>query len=902
MLTAMALAPWLYSLGNELFLTELHGAEGGDLAVLELGIFDAWEGKRLIGPYSRFGWHHPGPLYFYLLLPIYALSKASSAALFITSGLIGCCALGGLLWTAWGSFRNPQRGWLLLLPITLLALVPVLFGVALRPWNPVVIVLPFGLLLLLAAHLTSGRISVLPWVVALHAFVTQTHVGTALAASLIVAVSGLLSMLDRGALSWKALRIPLGIAALVASIAWLPVLVDQVAGERNLDALFQFARKSSGTFGPVRGLRFAARQVAGFFTVPLGLRDTGWGKAVELSSGVALCLLLPFSARRARALGETVIERLIVLTGVGLIAASVSATRIIGEAHDYLAYFMFALGAVGWGAALAVWAPVGTPRFVASALIGAAVAVPLVRTLPHARTSPSAQRPVADAHAALMQSLLDDVATVRSWKCSPVLTTGWYAGDDDWGLLAKLLVELTRRKESVMLQARHRFMFSSRFSYRRSGDCELIFSRVHDRNLPVLSRHGDVFTQISPPDPESRVLPGTQSVSIAAVRGVEGNPARVLQAADSNPAQALVLFAGPEAAIDLELPGAAIRSASLRGEAPSDYVLEGSIDRGVWEPLGQFSSAGDLLREPGAPDKIYGWCRLRKTRGSAGRLSGLTFDFGAFRFVLVSASGGERVERIVDGSVPPVDAAPGDEQVVAFDPRASIRLRAPPGGLLRGLSLVADLRGRYRFSASSDGGTFHEVGEIAPSPLAGLGRHNFFLEEALTVLEIAAIGEAGTHAIAEVTPIVWDGVDFAVGSPRGRRYLLEGWSADAADQKSAYVWLLGKAGLRLPERPRIDHTLTFWLAVQDEDRKPVFTVTGGGSRFVARALRAGEQTVRVTIPAKVMGPSFRVELGLEYPSSGSAGDGDREPSVAVRRIVLSKAEPYVRLPSAATVF
>ena len=111
-LAAAALLPWLYALGNELFLTKLHGGEGGDLAVLELGIFDAWDGERLIGPYSRFGWHHPGPLYFYLLLPIYALSRASACALFITSSLIGCAALGGLLWTAWTSLRDTQRSWL----------------------------------------------------------------------------------------------------------------------------------------------------------------------------------------------------------------------------------------------------------------------------------------------------------------------------------------------------------------------------------------------------------------------------------------------------------------------------------------------------------------------------------------------------------------------------------------------------------------------------------------------------------------------------------------------------------------------------------------------------------------------------------------------------------------------
>jgi hypothetical protein len=414
-----------------------------------------------------------------------------------------------------------------------------------------------------------------------------------------------------------------------------------------------------------------------------------------------------------------------------------------------------------------------------------------------------------------------------------------------------------------------------------------------------------VFTLVSPPDPASRVVPDARGVSVAAARGVQGNPARILQAAESDGVKASLRFAGPEAAIELELPGSPLRSAWLHAEDPNDYVIEGAIERGSWEPLGQFSAAGDLLREPGARDKTYTWGRLRKTRGSAGEVSSLSFEFETFRFVLESASGAERAECIVDGSVPPFDAVPEDEQVAVLARDARIRLRAPAGGLLRGLSLVADLRGAYRLSGSSDGRIFHELGEIAAAPMAGLGRHNFFLEETLRVLDIAAIGEVGTHAIAEATPIVWEGVDFAVGTPRGRRYLLEGWSADAADRHSAYVWMLGKAGLRLPERPRIDHTLTFWLAVNNEpDQKPVFTVTAAGSRLVARPLGLGEQTLHVTIPAKLMESSLRVELALEYATGGGAGDidGDREPSLAVRRIVLSKVEPYVRSASAATVF
>jgi hypothetical protein len=393
-----------------------------------------------------------------------------------------------------------------------------------------------------------------------------------------------------------------------------------------------------------------------------------------------------------------------------------------------------------------------------------------------------------------------------------------------------------------------------------------------------------------------------RDVSVVAARGVDGNPARLTQAAPDRSEPALRLK-GAEAAVELELPGATLRSAWLVAEAPSDYVIESSVDRGNWQPLGQFSSAGDLLREPAAADGAQAWVRLRAPRTPTGTLSSLNFEFGAWSFVLESAPGVARPERIVDGWIPPLDASAGDEQLVELASDTRIRLLAPTAGWLRGLSLVADLRGAYRLSASTDGRVFREIGEIAAAPTSGLGRHHFFLEEALSVLELTAIGE-GPHVIAEVTPIVWDGVDFGVGTPRGRRYLLEGWSSDAADGRSAYAWLLDKAGLKLPDRPAVDHVLEFWLAVHDEPgSKPLFTVTAAGMRLFARMLGSGEQTVRVAVPARIIKPSLRVELGLEYPSGrGGAADGEREPSVAVRRIVLSKAAPYVRAPSAVTVF
>src|SRR5258706_2457511 len=43
----------------------------GDLALIESYTIDASGGKLLVGAYSRFGWNHPGPAYFYLLAPFY---------------------------------------------------------------------------------------------------------------------------------------------------------------------------------------------------------------------------------------------------------------------------------------------------------------------------------------------------------------------------------------------------------------------------------------------------------------------------------------------------------------------------------------------------------------------------------------------------------------------------------------------------------------------------------------------------------------------------------------------------------------------------------------------------------------------------------------------------------------
>jgi hypothetical protein len=53
----------------------------GDGALIESYTLLATQGKLVVGPYSRYGWHHPGPLYFWMAAPFYALANFKSVGL-----------------------------------------------------------------------------------------------------------------------------------------------------------------------------------------------------------------------------------------------------------------------------------------------------------------------------------------------------------------------------------------------------------------------------------------------------------------------------------------------------------------------------------------------------------------------------------------------------------------------------------------------------------------------------------------------------------------------------------------------------------------------------------------------------------------------------------------------------
>jgi hypothetical protein len=70
-----------------------------DLAVTETYTILASQGRLLVGPYSRFSWHHPGPIYFYLLVPFYKALGSRTLGLQVGALAISLCSMAAAMLT-----------------------------------------------------------------------------------------------------------------------------------------------------------------------------------------------------------------------------------------------------------------------------------------------------------------------------------------------------------------------------------------------------------------------------------------------------------------------------------------------------------------------------------------------------------------------------------------------------------------------------------------------------------------------------------------------------------------------------------------------------------------------------------------------------------------------------------
>lgn len=326
----------------------------GDHAIVEGETLRAWFLHQLLGTYSRYGWHHPGPALFYWMAPWYELFGRSPAALNGAAALLNALAVGLLVAVA-GRFAGRAAAY----GAATLALLYVAQegAVVVRDfWIPHTVILPFAGLVVVTAAAAAGAIRLVPVVALVACFLAETDLSIAPASAGVLAAGLIFWLATRG---WRRvvwdLRVALVIAGtlVLCAVIWYPPIHEQLRpGEGNVTVIRHFFAQPD----PGHSLSDGIDAVSNSLTVSFaGGRSANL--AVPASAGahvllavaiVALIGGLVFSLRSGRRFAAALCA-----TALASVVAEIYAvTQIRGDLFTYL---------VDWfgAAAIPIWLAAG---------------------------------------------------------------------------------------------------------------------------------------------------------------------------------------------------------------------------------------------------------------------------------------------------------------------------------------------------------------------------------------------------------------------------------------------------------------------------------------------------------------------------------------------------------------
>ena len=506
----------------------------GDFALLELATRHVWSGDTLVGPYSRFRWNHPGPLFFYVAAPFQAVFGSSSTGLYIATCFINGAAAAALPFFARLFARRAHA----------LAALFVVFGwfiafgnISANPWNPLVIVLPLMAFLLTAAMFAGGRSTALYPSVIFGALVAQSHVA---AVSTIVSTGALaLGAFLVGARrrrarpndAWldRSERRHLLIASALLLVLFIPPLVEQLtAPVGNLTKIVVFFLHREA---PLEPLGVAARHWTTALSwmpdrilslslleegyIPLGMRwdpmpsgltTTARNIAFLQVTMTVLCGAIAFRRRDFTSLW------LITFGAVASVVALSALSAIVGPSYHYLVFWTTAASSVTWigvlstilSATCAASLPMSRSRGVlGSALVAVLGSVVCATWL---QRDWLARSPAAPASRDLER---DDLRAVHDALRSRLASGGATAiihTEGAWDMASAMVLELEKDRADVRVPERDRWSYMGI----PSGDTvqnalHVYFSttRLPLRIAPCLelaTKSGDISMYVSPTD------------------------------------------------------------------------------------------------------------------------------------------------------------------------------------------------------------------------------------------------------------------------------------------------------------------------------------------------------------------------------------------------------------------
>lgn len=330
----------------------------GDLATSEMYVRDLGRYLLVVGPYSRDGWFHPGPAFFYLFVVPYRLLGGSSLGLPAGAVLVNGASVVGMALIA------RRRGGMPALLCTLVACSLLLRAFGFEPflrsaWNPHITVLSYGLLLFLTWAMLCGDRWALPVATFVASFLAQTHIAyVALALPLLgLGVAAFLAPGLRhlaGSRRWAALarlRPALLATSAVAAVMWvLPIYQQVTADPGNLRRIVRYFREGGETHTVGEAWRVLSAQYALLPEWLAGASDpTFLGEPRYMYSAVLPVLLVPVvvAAVALWRQGGTAARNLVGLWVFASVVGMVATVRTVGLMFAYRLGWAWVLGMVG---------------------------------------------------------------------------------------------------------------------------------------------------------------------------------------------------------------------------------------------------------------------------------------------------------------------------------------------------------------------------------------------------------------------------------------------------------------------------------------------------------------------------------------------------------------------------
>jgi hypothetical protein len=580
-----------------------------DLALLEIDTLHAARAPHLVGPYSRFMWHHPGPAYAYLLLPLYEAFGERSGGLFLGALAIALASALGLVGLGVAMAGYGYGVW----SVALLALWVLAFGPARLAsiWNPHVVVLPFALLIVASAALAAGRVRLLPFVVFMASFLVQTHLGCLPGAGLLVAIAGAMYALRRRTAGPSAGERSGALLALaVLAVAWaLPLYEQATADHGNLRDVARFVGSRVrphplGEIAPIVSGHLASIPLA-LITALGGPPPAGVEDGLATALAVPALMLAPVAAWAARRRDRAFVEGLCIVSGALAVAAYGIGTRIKGPAFDYLLLWASAPGLTLWcglGGALAPVAAERAPVWLrrAGAALGviAAVAAVGIATAGTSRVAP----PEGDRDIAALGDAVIRAAAHGGRVAGPPLLR--VVAHDSWPVATGIAAALYKRSVPFTVDPEWLYMFGRQFRPAEPATREIhVGDRAYhdeagalpDRRLVAAGKGAFVYLLEDPAWVGRHRWPGRGRV--VAARGTSGEPSRVVDGVVpaegsrwNGPACVVVARDG---FVTVTVPAGPIGGARISADGTDAYRVLGSSDGTAFTTLGTLRRVGD---------------------------------------------------------------------------------------------------------------------------------------------------------------------------------------------------------------------------------------------------------------------------------------------------------------------